>query len=129
VPRQQQQGDAGIHLEQPGVVRVGEHGLDRLLGLGELDAVPGAQRLVQRRVPLQLPSQAGEPAGRQVRGVDRHRLAVGEPQAVDAQQAAAGTHVEQRGELLVGGDIADVEDFGLRVQAVLPHALGVAGKF
>ena len=33
---------------------------DTLLGLGELDAVPGAQRLVQRRVPLELPPQAGE---------------------------------------------------------------------
>ena len=31
-------------------------------------------------------------------------------------------------ELLVGGDVADVEDLGLRVEAVLPHPLGVAGE-
>jgi len=35
---------------------------------------------------------------------------------------------EQLGERLVGGHVADVEDLGLRVQAVRAHALGVAGQ-
>src|SRR5581483_6579614 len=70
VPGQQEQGEAGVDAEQARVVGVGEHGLDGLLGLGELDAVGGTQRLVQRPVPLQLPAQAGEAPGRQVGGVD-----------------------------------------------------------
>ena len=107
-------------------MRVGQDRLDRLLRLGQVDAVPGAQRLVQRRVPLKLPAQPGEAAGGQVRGVDRHRLAVGQPEPVDAEQPAARPHRQQRRQLLVGGDVADVQDLGLRVEAVLAHALGVA---
>src|SRR5580704_17632067 len=79
VPGQQQQGQASVDLEQLSVMRVGQHRLDRFLGLGQLDAVYRAQRLVQRPVPLQLLAEAGEAPGGQVRGVDRHRLAVGEP--------------------------------------------------
>src|ERR1700722_570433 len=96
VPRQQQQRDSRVHAERIGVARVGQGGFDRLFRLGQLDAVPGAQRLVQRRVPLELPAQPGEPAGGQVRGVDRHRLAVGEPEAVDAEQPGARAHREER---------------------------------
>src|ERR1039457_2216698 len=35
---------------------------------------------------------------------------------------------EQRRELLVGGDVPDVEDLGLRMQAVRAHAFRVAGQ-
>ena len=47
---------------------------------------------------------------------------------MDAQRAAARTDAEQLRERLVGGDVPDVEDLGLRVQAVRAHAFGVAGQ-
>src|SRR5215831_15707369 len=69
VPRQQQQRHADVHPQQGGVLGVGEHGFDRLLCLGDLDAVVGGQRLVQRRVALQAAAQPGKALRRQVRGV------------------------------------------------------------
>jgi len=109
-------------------VRIGQHGLDRLLGFGQPDAIGGAEGLIQRAVPVELLAQPGEPAGRQVGGVDGHRLAVGQPEPVDAQRAAPRADTEQQGEVLIGRDVADLQDFRLRVQAVRPHAFGVAGQ-
>ena len=60
MPGQQQQRHADIYPQQRGIPGVGEHGLDRLLRLGDLDAVVGSQRLVQGRVTVQVAAQAGE---------------------------------------------------------------------
>jgi hypothetical protein len=76
----------------------------------------------------QLAAQAGEAAGGQVRGVDGHGLAVGQPEPVDAQHPAAGPDAEQGGQALVGGDVADLQDAGLGPQPVVAHVLGVADQ-
>ena len=128
VPGQQQQRHADVNPQQRGVPGVGEPGFDRLLRLGDLDAVVGGERLVQRRVAVQVAAQARETLRGQVREVHRHRLPVGQPEPVDTQHPAAGPDAEQPGELVVGGDVAGVQDHRLRVQPLGPHPLGVAGQ-
>jgi hypothetical protein len=62
-----------------------------------------------------------------VRRLDRHRLVVGHPQPLDAQDPGADLDVQPLGELLVGGDETDVEDLRAGLEPLGPHALREAG--
>jgi hypothetical protein len=53
---------------------------------------------------------------------------LGDPQPVDTHRSPARPDAEQRRELLVRRDVPDVEDLGVRMQAVGAHAFGVAGE-
>ena len=129
VPADQQQRQPDVHAEQPGVLRASQHRLDGFLGLGQLDAVGGGQGLIQGGVLLQVLAQPGEAARGQVRDIDGHRLAVGQPQPVRAQRTAAGPDAEEARKLLPGRHVPGVQDHGPGPQAVRPHVLGVAGQF
>src|SRR5665213_3176723 len=77
VPAQQQQRDADIGTKQVCFAWWSGHGLDRLFSIEELHAVLFRESRVQRVRLREMATQARKPLGRQMGGLDRHRLGVG----------------------------------------------------
>src|SRR5207302_5806690 len=72
------------HAEGGRLLLVRHRRLDRLGAARDVDAVPVAEELVER-APEILRLEAGDERARKMQRLDRHRLAVGEPQTLDHQ--------------------------------------------
>src|SRR3954447_6174694 len=82
------------HAEGGGLLLVRHRRLDRLCAARDLDAVAVPEELVERAAEI-LRLETGDERARQMERLDRHRLAVREPQTLDNQDFLGRRGVEQ----------------------------------
>ena len=90
---------------------------------------PDRQDVVVGRGALEvLPAQARHPDGRDVQRLQRHRLAVREPDAAHPEHGLAAGHLQPRGEVGVGHDDVRPQQAGRRRQPPASHVVAERGR-
>ena len=126
-PGHREDGGGPRGLQQLDLLRGRAPGADHLLTRVQLDAL-AAQRLVQARLLQRVFRPAGQQPGRQVVVHDRQRGPVGQPQPLQKEQRGAGGQPQDRGELVVGADLAGGQHRGGRMPAADGQVVVQAGQ-
>src|SRR5580765_2689918 len=106
---------------------VGDRRLDRLHAARDHDPVAGAEQVV-KRLALEIGgAQAGNERVADVQRLDRHRLAVGQPEALGDDDRLRRRDVQEAPEPCAGRDDLEPERLAPRVHAATAHVLREGG--
>ena len=115
------------HAESGRLLFSGDGRLDGLEAGDDLDPVALVEQLVERMLLEVAGAEVGDERLSDVEGLDRHRLAIGEPQARRDDDGLGRRDVEDPPQPRAGGNASELERSAGRAHAALAHVLGEGG--